>query len=308
MKGRLLKTNYYQSALGIVNDRAVRILRLTLRFAFSLIVILPSMEFTANVAAAQSTEAEVSARLVGKPLYLRGFWGEDKLAFDAAGQPVEHYPRLSFTESGFDASKVEIHGDHMRIEGQRVGLTFDQSGSYKRLKLITRRTFKAKPEPELMILEIDGHGGQDFSRALDAIFAGSLEDLVPSLPEYWQEYAQTHFLHSTNLAGGSAETLDRSHTKSSKSDGSVKPPKLIKNVDPRFTESARQMRLSGSTEVYLWLSEDGMPSHLKVVRPIGLGLDEESIAAVSQYRFAPATKDGKPVKVDLYINVNYGIF
>ena len=68
------------------------------------------------------------------------------------------------------------------------------------------------------------------------------------------------------------------------------------------------MRLSGSTEVYLWLSEDGTPSHLKVVRPIGLGLDEESIAAVSQYRFAPATKDGKPVKVDLYINVNYGIF
>jgi protein TonB len=36
------------------------------------------------------------------------------------------------------------------------------------------------------------------------------------------------------------------------------------------------------------------------MEPTGLGLDEQALLAVSQYRFKPAMKDGKPVTVDLY--------
>jgi protein TonB len=44
------------------------------------------------------------------------------------------------------------------------------------------------------------------------------------------------------------------------------------------------------------------------VRPAGLGLDEKALAAVQQYKFSPAMQDGKPVKVDLYVDVNFQIF
>ena len=37
-------------------------------------------------------------------------------------------------------------------------------------------------------------------------------------------------------------------------------------------------------------------------------MDEKAIEAVRQYKFKPAMKDGKPVKVDLYIDVNFQIF
>jgi protein TonB len=38
-----------------------------------------------------------------------------------------------------------------------------------------------------------------------------------------------------------------------------------------------------------------------------MGLDEKAVEAVRQYRFQPAMKDGKPVQVDLYVNVNFEI-
>ena len=61
-------------------------------------------------------------------------------------------------------------------------------------------------------------------------------------------------------------------------------------------------------EVYLIVEKDGSPSHVSIARPVGLGLDEAAVAAVEKYQFAPATQDGNPVAVDLYIDVNFRIF
>jgi periplasmic protein TonB len=43
----------------------------------------------------------------------------------------------------------------------------------------------------------------------------------------------------------------------------------------------------------------------RVVRGLGLGLDENAIEAVSQWQFKPGTRDGQPVKVAATIEVNY---
>jgi periplasmic protein TonB len=47
---------------------------------------------------------------------------------------------------------------------------------------------------------------------------------------------------------------------------------------------------------------------LSVVRPAGLGLDEGALASVVQYVFQPAMQDGKPVLVELNIEVNFQVF
>jgi periplasmic protein TonB len=90
--------------------------------------------------------------------------------------------------------------------------------------------------------------------------------------------------------------------------GSVRPPVLVSQVDPEFSEEARKAKFSGNVEVYLWVDEQGNPSHVKVVRGVGMGLDEKAIEAVRQYKFKPALQNGKPVKVDLYVDVNFQIF
>jgi protein TonB len=90
--------------------------------------------------------------------------------------------------------------------------------------------------------------------------------------------------------------------------GSVLPPSLLFHVDPEFSEEARKAKFSGDVQVYLWVDEQGNPSHVKVIRGVGMGLDEKAVEAVRQYKFKPAMRDGKPVKVDLYVNVNFQIF
>jgi len=90
--------------------------------------------------------------------------------------------------------------------------------------------------------------------------------------------------------------------------GSVKPPVLTFSVDPEFSEEARKAKFSGNVQVYLYVDEQGNPSHVRVVRGVGMGLDEKAVEAVRQYKFKPAMQNGKPVKVDLYIDVNFQIF
>jgi periplasmic protein TonB len=89
--------------------------------------------------------------------------------------------------------------------------------------------------------------------------------------------------------------------------GGVSKPVVLYQVDPEFSEEARKAKFSGSVYVYLWVGTDGKPSHVRVIRGVGMGLDEKAVEAVRQYRFQPAMKDGKPVQVDLYVNVNFEI-
>jgi protein TonB len=90
--------------------------------------------------------------------------------------------------------------------------------------------------------------------------------------------------------------------------GGISPPTVLKSVDPEFSEEARKAKFSGNVEVYLWVDEQGNPSHIRVARGVGMGLDDKAVEAVRQYKFKPAMKNGKPVKVDLYIDVNFQIF
>jgi TonB family protein len=90
--------------------------------------------------------------------------------------------------------------------------------------------------------------------------------------------------------------------------GTDSAPKLIYQVNPQFSEEARKAKFSGNVQVYLVVDVNGNPTHVHVVRPIGMGLDEKAIEAVSQYKFKPAMKNGKPVAVDIYIDVNFQTF
>ena len=89
--------------------------------------------------------------------------------------------------------------------------------------------------------------------------------------------------------------------------GGVSRPEVLYESPAEYSEEARKAKFSGDVEVYLWVDEKGSPSHIRVVRGAGLGLDEKAMEAVRQYRFKPAMKDGKPVRVDLYIDVNFQI-
>ena len=89
--------------------------------------------------------------------------------------------------------------------------------------------------------------------------------------------------------------------------GGVSAPVVVYSVEPEFSEEARRAKFSGNVLVSLWVDEKGIPSHVHVVHSVGMGLDEKAVAAVKQYRFKPAMENGKPVMVEMYIDVTFTI-
>ena len=90
--------------------------------------------------------------------------------------------------------------------------------------------------------------------------------------------------------------------------GSVSAPVVLYQPEPEFSEEARKAKVAGNVLVYLQVDENGRPQHVRVLRGIGLGLDEKAVEAVRQYKFKPAMKNGRPVPVEMNVEVNFQIF
>jgi len=90
--------------------------------------------------------------------------------------------------------------------------------------------------------------------------------------------------------------------------GSVSAPQVLYAPEPEFSEEARKQKVSGNVLVYLQVDANGRPMNVRVLRGIGLGLDQKAIDAVSRYKFKPAMLNGKPVPVEMHVDVNFQIF
>ena len=53
---------------------------------------------------------------------------------------------------------------------------------------------------------------------------------------------------------------------------------------------------------------DGSTTNIRVIRPLGLGLDEKAIEAVKNWKFEPAMKDGHPVRVEIAVEVDFHLY
>jgi TonB family protein len=90
--------------------------------------------------------------------------------------------------------------------------------------------------------------------------------------------------------------------------GSVTPPRTVYSPEPEYTEQARKSHLQGACTLGLIVEMDGHPSHIRVLKSIGMGLDENAIAAVQKWKFEPATKDGHAVRVEIAIQVDFHLY
>jgi len=87
--------------------------------------------------------------------------------------------------------------------------------------------------------------------------------------------------------------------------GGVSPPSVLQKVEPEYSEEARKAKFQGTVILFVVVDEKGNPKDLKVIRPLGLGLDQKAIEAVEKWKFRPGMKDGKPVAVQATIEVNF---
>ena len=85
----------------------------------------------------------------------------------------------------------------------------------------------------------------------------------------------------------------------------VDPPKLISKIEPHYTQAALDAGVQGNVLLSLIVDDHGMPQKITLLSPVGFGLDERAEECVAQWRFKPAMKDGKPVKIRAQTIVNF---
>ncbi|WP_058186248.1 energy transducer TonB [Terracidiphilus gabretensis] len=86
-------------------------------------------------------------------------------------------------------------------------------------------------------------------------------------------------------------------------DPKLKMPVAIFTVDPSYTQQAKDKNIDSTIMLEITVSAEGLPGDIKIARPVGYGMDEQSIEAVLRYRFKPATYDGMPVPAIMKIAI-----
>jgi len=85
----------------------------------------------------------------------------------------------------------------------------------------------------------------------------------------------------------------------------VSAPTLAYKEEPDYTEEARTAKLQGTVVLSVEIDPTGTATNIRVVRGLGLGLDEKAVETVKKWKFKPGEKDGTPVTVAATIEVNF---
>lgn len=91
--------------------------------------------------------------------------------------------------------------------------------------------------------------------------------------------------------------------------GGVSAPVAIFTPEAEFSDEARRAKYQGVCLISLIVDAQGNPQDPRVIRALGMGLDEKALDAVRKYKFRPAMKDGRtPVPVRITIEVNFRLY
>lgn len=89
--------------------------------------------------------------------------------------------------------------------------------------------------------------------------------------------------------------------------GNVKAPVIVKRVQPDYTEVARRARVQGIVVIEAIIDRQGNVTEARVIKPLPMGLDQQALNAIRQWKFKPGTLNGQPVPVYYNLTVNFQI-
>jgi len=83
------------------------------------------------------------------------------------------------------------------------------------------------------------------------------------------------------------------------------PPFALVHTKPLYTLDGLSQRIEGRVSIQVQVEANGDSKVLQVVKGLGQGLDESALAALQQWRFAPALSNGLPVSVIADVDVDF---
>jgi periplasmic protein TonB len=90
--------------------------------------------------------------------------------------------------------------------------------------------------------------------------------------------------------------------------GNVSAPIAIYKPEPAYSEEARKAKYQGTVILWIIVDAAGNVTDVRVVKPLGMGLDEKAESTVKTWKFKPAMRNGTPVPVHVSVEVSFRLF
>jgi TonB family protein len=283
---------------------------------------------------AQSPEIQQSlqSRYQDKILVLRGFFPGDKLRFDAAGTPIGNPSASSWTTDGFVLiTETKVVGRTLVIQGRRMLVISIGHGFQFRAETLKKRKKLSGVEIEAVLGP--GNPSEGVDALMAKVFLTDHDSFVALVPAYWQTCVSAG-LHDVNdpkysgcqfstdmlsIPGVNAHADLRANTGKDQTSSpgydsirvfqvikGISPPRQTFAPEPHFSSVAREASLEGTVTLGLVVDDQGNPRNVEILYPLGAGLDEEAVRAISTWKFKPAEGDGrKPVAVQIAVEVDF---
>ena len=150
---------------------------------------------------------------------------------------------------------------------------------------------------------------------------GVHQDYAEAITWYRKAAAQGNTLAQTNLKNlldDQAHGAPKNDGPTLTTSGKVSPPRIVTAggivaprttyaPDPEYPKEALKAEAEGEVLLAVTVDQEGKPRDIKVLAPIGDGLDEKAVSTIETWKFEPATKNGEPVAVRLIVKVLFHI-
>ncbi len=87
--------------------------------------------------------------------------------------------------------------------------------------------------------------------------------------------------------------------------GITEEPQLLHAEEPEYSEEGRKARAQGSVLLAIDVDVNGRVANIRVIKSLGMGLDEKAKEAVMKWRFRPARAGGRAVTAPAQVRVTF---
>ncbi|HEV2401762.1 MAG TPA: energy transducer TonB [Candidatus Sulfotelmatobacter sp.] len=262
-----------------------------------------------STADANGIEAGLRQSYEQKLLSLRNPYCGKNLNFDSGGNVMNQAVAGPWSTCGLmQAQKLKLIRDGVEIDGKRVILAL-RSGEGEPATPPKMQVVPVLTNEDVRIrMQAQPVSTEQVNNALAQVFQGG--QLLDRVAAYWKP--NTTDLRPSGLKAFRASTpdgivgeLEGNRPVYMVKAGLTEPPQAIYQPEPEYTEAARSKRLEGTALLLVIINEKGLPEVLEIVQGLGEGLDVHALSTVARWRFHPASKDGKPVAVLVYVEVAF---
>jgi TonB family protein len=292
----------------------------------------------ANIASASAQEAENALKeFEGKVLIFRHPLRDDSLLYSAEGKVLKGGPEESWTTNGgLLIDRIALTPEKISIAGRRIFILFGKNGlillEFKRLKGSGSPPLSPSIKTEINLRQ-PVNSAEQARTVLSRVFALNTAGLFDSLPDFWRRYLAGHLRYDSSLkqdeefywnykieerlipVQGIQPTAKSSPADEEAEnpvfhvgkDDHVKAPEARFTPGPAYSEIAQYEKYRGIVVVSIVVASDGRVHNVRLLRALGMGLDEIARDTVQTWRFRPATHNKEPVAVEMNIEAAFDL-